>query len=625
VKNKVASMQYRAEIDGLRAIAVVPVILFHAGFDLFQGGFVGVDVFFVISGYLITSIILTKKREGNFSLMGFYGRRARRILPALTIVLLVSVVLAFFTMFPSDVEDFSQSLMAATVFSSNIFFYLNSDYFDQISELRPLLHTWSLAVEEQYYVIFPIFLIATWKCGDRFVLAMLMVVALFSLGLAQWGSAHMPSATFYLLPTRIWELLIGVFVAYYLIDKKQNPSNQILSLLGFAMITFSVFAFDKHTPFPSLYALVPALGVALIILYTTSETLLYRLLSQKTLVGIGLISYSAYLWHQPLFAFSRIWTGQSLGMLPLMVLILLSFGLAYLSWRYIETPFRNREIINRRVFGRLVTFFTVFFIVIGVAGDATKPLYIAKAQGRSEYLFTLDYEELERQARVLTKRYAQQDLGGSFEMAKKKVLILGDSLADDFITSAKMSDKITTSFEFMHLDFDDLCFDPESDLPGCKNTREQFIENQELARQADAILIVVGFHPTTYVAGLKDIFDGYLEKLRVVSSPLFDPALRFVKQVAGGDTLPEAEMDRIYFRQKRKDVPFSNERAKDFATKQGIKYSDGYEIYCGPAELASCPFIRDGQLIIFDTSHKTAFGLEFYSKILEKWLFEIDL
>ena len=207
-------MDYRREIDGLRAIAVLPVILFHAGFETFSGGFVGVDVFFVISGYLITTIIIAELEQGKFSIINFYERRARRILPALFLVMLVCIPLAWFWLLPRDMQDFSQSLVAVTVFASNILFWRESGYFDTAAELKPLLHTWSLAVEEQYYVIFPLFLMSFWRLGKRWIMILLVAVFVVSLALAQWASLAKPSAAFFLLPARGWELLVGAFAAF---------------------------------------------------------------------------------------------------------------------------------------------------------------------------------------------------------------------------------------------------------------------------------------------------------------------------------------------------------------------------------------------------------------------------
>lgn len=369
-------MKYRAEIDGLRAIAVVPIILFHAGFEYFSGGFVGVDVFFVISGYLITTIILSEKEQGTFSLVNFYERRFRRILPALFMVMLVSLIFSLLWLMPSYMEDFSQSLMAVSTFSSNILFWRESGYWEISNELKPLLHTWSLAVEEQYYVLYPLFLMQIWHFRKDWILGSFIVIAAISLATAQWGAYNKPIPTFYLLPTRGWELAIGAGIAYYFLYRKQTVRtllshksvNEALGLLGLLMISYAVYVFDKGTPFPSLYALVPTVGTGLIILFSSSQTMVGRLLSIKPLVAVGLISYGAYLWHWPLLVFARHLSITEPSELTFAILAILSFPLAYLSWRYIEKPFRTKSIFSRKAIFTLSFIGSVLFITVGLAG-----------------------------------------------------------------------------------------------------------------------------------------------------------------------------------------------------------------------------------------------------------------
>ena len=359
-------MKYRPEIDGLRALAVVPVILFHAGFELFRGGFVGVDVFFVISGYLITTILVEDIENERFSIANFYERRARRILPALFFVMIVCIPFAWIWMLPSQMEDFSQSLVAVSLFSSNILFLRESGYFDAAAGEKPLLHTWSLAVEEQYYVLFPIFLILVWRFGKSRVFWMIVVMAAISLLLSEWAWRNEPNANHYLTPTRAWELLAGS-IAAFVVQKQGVKSNNGLALLGLGGVGFSIFFYSESTPFPSVYALVPVLGVVLLILYADKETFAAKILSTKVFVSVGLISYSAYLWHQPLFAFARIKLITEPSDFLLTALALSSLLLAYLSWRFVEAPFRKRNRISRR---------TIFFLsIIGLAAFSAFGLY----------------------------------------------------------------------------------------------------------------------------------------------------------------------------------------------------------------------------------------------------------
>ncbi len=336
-------MKYRQEIDGLRAIAVLSVILFHANFTLFGGGFVGVDVFFVISGYLITSIIIKELDQQKFSLINFYLRRARRILPALFFVVFTTIPLSLMLMTPWQFKSYAKSLVAVAYSVSNFLFWRESDYFGGLADEKPLLHTWSLAVEEQYYMFFPLSLILLWKFGKKPIFIITMVSAIGGLLLSEYGWRYFPDANFYLAPTRIWELLVGSLCAFLLTTRTQ-PGNNLLAASGLMMIIISIFWFDKYTPFPSFYTLLPVIGTALIIMFATSATLAGRLLSVRFMVGIGLISYSAYLWHQPLFAFARIWNLSEPSVSVMLLLSVTSLGLAYLSWRFVEQPARIKPL-----------------------------------------------------------------------------------------------------------------------------------------------------------------------------------------------------------------------------------------------------------------------------------------
>jgi peptidoglycan/LPS O-acetylase OafA/YrhL len=343
-------MSYRREIDGLRAVALIPVMLFHAGYKGFGGGFVGVDVFFVISGYLITSLIMAEREAGTFSVAKFYERRARRILPPLFTVMAACLPFAWLWMVPDQLEDWSNSLVWISLFVSNIYFGTETGYFAANAEEKPLLHTWSLAVEEQYYLVWPLLLIS-FRLRKPWQLAILGVAGLASLTYADWQAGAGHEQSFYETTGRLWELLIGAFVAFYQRSRLGSDfpirMQQIGSALGLALIMYAIGAFDKGTPFPSRYALSPTIGAASIILFATPQTAVGRLLAHKVFVGIGLISYSTYLWHQPLLAFARLRTAgePSEGLLAL--LIAGAIGLGYVSWRIVERPFRAKDTLSR--------------------------------------------------------------------------------------------------------------------------------------------------------------------------------------------------------------------------------------------------------------------------------------
>lgn len=424
-------MKYRSEIDGLRALAVVPVILFHAGFDLFSGGFVGVDVFFVISGYLITTILIEDIEKNRFSFAGFYERRARRILPALFFVTLVCIPFAWMWMLPTQVEDFSQSLIAVSLFASNILFWRESDYFAPSAEEKPLLHTWSLAVEEQYYVLFPILLITAWRLGRDKVFWMIVVMSGISLLLSEWGWRNEASANFYLAPTRAWELFAGS-IAALVIQRQGVQKNNLLALIGLGAIIFAIFAYDETTPTPSVYALMPVLGVVLLVLYADQETIAAKLLSTKALVGIGLISYSAYLWHQPLLAFARIQSAGELGRLIMTAIVLASLAIAFLSWKFIELPFRrNKKLGRSAVFITSLSGLSIFLLV-GLIGDASDGFSDRLAPYQTEILSWKDYPHAavyREGVCFLREDQTFRDFGAECTEGEADVLVWGDSHA----------------------------------------------------------------------------------------------------------------------------------------------------------------------------------------------------
>ncbi|MEM7701002.1 MAG: acyltransferase family protein [Pseudomonadota bacterium] len=367
-------MEYRQEIDGLRALAVLPVILYHAAIPGFAGGFVGVDVFFVISGYLITSIIAKELSEDRFSVANFYERRARRILPALFFVIIASFALAWFALLPKEFVEYARSLVSIAAFVSNIEFYLSTDYFDRAAELKLTLHTWSLAVEEQFYVIFPVLMALIWFIGRKWVLALMVAGLVLSFGLAEYVNTKDLPLAFYMLPTRAWELLAGAIPALILsgaAPERKSGWQQLFALSGIALIGISVVFLDDTLPFPGLYAVAPVLGSVLIIMCAAKGTLAHTILTRRVFVGIGLISYSAYLWHQPLLAAARNYYIDPPEIM-LAALALLSIGAAWFSWRFVEAPFRKRDFLTRSQVFALSAAGLGAIAVLGVAGIATE-------------------------------------------------------------------------------------------------------------------------------------------------------------------------------------------------------------------------------------------------------------
>ena len=369
------TIPYRPDIDGLRAVAVLAVIFFHAGFAWAGGGYIGVDVFFVISGFLITGIILREHREGAFSVARFYERRARRILPALLVVLGATLLGASIVMFAHDRHIVARSAVSVLAFAANFLFWGGVDfgnfatlnYFQRTIHDQPLAHTWSLGVEEQYYVLFPLSLISILHLPATRVRHILLAATLASFAACAFYTPLHQSTAFYLLPTRIWELLVGGFVAWYGAPHMTSRwRHEALALLGAVLVLAPIYVYNEHAPFPGIHAAAPVVGAALLIRYATG-TATSAALAWRPLVFIGLISYSAYLWHQPLFAMARyVDLSRPLGLTATVGLCVLTLLMAAATWRWIETPFRDR----RRVSVRTLTW-SLGLATIAVAASAS--------------------------------------------------------------------------------------------------------------------------------------------------------------------------------------------------------------------------------------------------------------
>ncbi|RWC32401.1 MAG: acyltransferase [Mesorhizobium sp.] len=342
-------MNYRRDIDGLRAVAVLPVVLYHFGVSAIPGGFTGVDIFFVISGYLISGSLLDDLERGQFSIGRFYWRRARRILPALTFVIVLASIAAWFILLPSDLHEFSLSAIAASTFWSNIYFWKTTNYFSIDAELRPLLHTWSLSVEEQYYIFAPILLYLIYRYASKRWLTVLLPLAVGSFALAVIATSLAPTAGFYLLPTRMWELALG---AMLMLRKPPVLANRLamdlIGLAGFALIAFGFLTISQSDPFPGYNALFPCIGTALLI-YAGQDNVdgpapvATRVLRLAPLVWVGLVSYSLYLVHWPINSFVHYLSLKAIGVPTIIAMTVASFALAAFSWKYVEQPFRQKR------------------------------------------------------------------------------------------------------------------------------------------------------------------------------------------------------------------------------------------------------------------------------------------
>jgi len=427
---------YRPDIDGLRAVAVLGVILYHFGADWLPGGFAGVDVFFVISGYLITSVIRRELEMGTFSFAGFWMRRIRRIMPALLVMIVVSLGLGWLILMPGDLNSLGYQGVAAAFGASNFYFWRTSGYFDQVSELVPLLHTWSLGVEEQFYLVWPLVLLAGWTLGkhrDRPMLAVVAVVAIASFSLSLYLTGTRPEAAFYLAPARGWELALGAALTY-----APPPSNRLLALLlsaiGGAILGYAFMTISADMPFPGWAALLPCGAAAMLIHGGMLPHRLTGILSAPPVVAIGKLSYSLYLWHWPVWVFYRHYNNSNDPDLPsAIVLAGIVFALAYLSWRFVEEPFRRHQSQSRtlRTVGGLAAIVLVSLAGIGASGGGQW-----RIPDRLRGMDSLERMWEWQCPRVLSLPDVYADLGSVCEFgadwndAAQKVILWGDSHAE---------------------------------------------------------------------------------------------------------------------------------------------------------------------------------------------------
>lgn len=631
-------MIYRKEIDGLRAIAVLAVMFFHANFSLVRGGFAGVDVFFVISGYLITKIIVTQIQAGSFSLARFYERRARRILPALFVMMLICLPVAWLIIInPADFKDFCKSFLAVALSASNILFWKESGYFDSSTALKPLLHTWSLAVEEQYYLIFPFLMLIVWKVGAKCTLWLALILAIASLVFAQWSSVYQPVFNFYWLPSRMWELLAGAIIPIAFSTypglrpsglQRSGLITQILGLLGLVLILSSVLMMDEQFPWPSVWTLIPVLGTVLILLFASSTTLAGRLLGAPPLVSIGLVSYSAYLWHQPLLAFARyqfdpLTLGSRLG------LVMAALTLGWLSWKYIETPFRNKNrFSSRQIFISAATFI-VLFAAIGLTGYVRSG-FLFRLPAQSEPVFSYVMKDFMQDIRgdkcfiqrhLPVDRFSEECSQTSVAEGAGAVVLWGDSHAAALYTGLKKYSKDVVQFTAGSCP---PLFWNTKEHPSCQALNQYAL--QEILRLKPSVIYVEAdwlAYPGDLIAAAQTI-----QKIRQVLPSVQIVLIGNVPHWPKGlprEVLQSSQSydDTLYLplhESMLSGLKGSDRQLEKFAQEQGIQFVSVLDLVCNQSGCQAVTMTDTGpKLTAFDYGHLTKAGSEsFVGKLLRK-------
>ncbi len=628
------SIAYRPEVDGLRAIAVGAVLIYHAGFSVsgqnpLPGGFLGVDIFFVISGYLISSIILRELSAGSFRLLDFYHRRARRILPALFAILLASLICGWFLLTPSALESFSGSALSALFFGANFWFLSEDSYWAAPGALKPLLHTWTLAVEEQFYIFFPLLLMAMWRAGRNKILHVFLLLFAASLILSAIGARNFPDANFFLLPTRAWELLAGALLAWLEMTRGRTAPKgwrKALPAAGLILVLVSFFLFTEKTPHPSFLTVAPVLGVCLVIWFAKQGDIATALLSSKPFVAVGLISYSHYLWHYPAFAYTQIKFGalSNAGALFLLVIV---FGVSVLSYFFVEQPLRNRKVISTRIFAPGIA---AAFALLAVSSSA---LYLTDG-------YAARYGEF---AAIFTESGAEdmaQDLDNCEGAAcstdntevNRGIIVIGDSHAGVIKHAvAEMAKKYQSGFRArnlgscVHVDVEHVNFGE------CDAYRA---DTSKLVEEADPSIIVYAVHWRKYQDSTRQVkyagtvtpyegetlaqayaktFGRWLEQGHrlVLIAPGIESETHIQEKVkALLDKTPHAQQE-LFMNNLKLEVDFDAqvERASHeremmdvFSTMEGVIVVDPLELFCDKPK-KTCALNDGSTLFIRDYTH----------------------
>ena len=608
-------MKHRPDIDGLRAVSILAVVAAHIGAQHARGGFFGVDVFFVISGYLISGIVFADIEAQKFSFAAFYERRVRRIVPAFFVVLMAVFALAYLYMLPVEMNGFAKSLVAATLGVSNIYFWTLSGYFDSASAYMPLLHTWSLSVEEQFYVIFPVLLLL----GYRFyrLKLKLLIVALFLASLLAniLGAFYYADARFYLTPNRAWELLAGALVALGIVPEiRERSFRDMASLAGLLLIILSFVCFSSETPYLGLAALAPCLGATLIIAAgRTGESIGGKALSIKPMVFIGLISYSLYLWHWPVIVFHRMGFIPCEGLSPRTekaVLLAVCFVLATFSWKYVETPFRKKKFSRRALFAASFAGM-VGFVVAGIALAAADGLVGRFSPEVSRVASFLDYNP-DEVARVgtcfITDKFSYADFDPSLclrqDKEKKNYLLIGDSHA------AHLSYGLLKTFPDMNL--------MQATASGCKPALDHpvgtsdacvnimdFVYQTYLPRQKVDVLLIEAAWKEEDLPYISTILMRAKEDARSVI--LFGPMVQYDAPLPRILAISLFKKEPGYpFLHRRDDLRLVDQEMARIAHENNVRYISFYDLLCGPDQCVTST--ADGAPMLYDYGHLTKEG-----------------
>lgn len=635
-------IKYRPDIDGLRAIAVLSVVTFHAFPDWLRGGFIGVDVFFVISGYLISTILFENLEKGSFSFALFYAHRIRRIFPALLLVLLACYLFGWFVLLANEYKQLGKHIAAGAGLASNFVLWGEAGYFDNAAETKPLLHLWCLAVEGQFYLAWPLLLFLAWKRKLN-LLSTTVIVAILSFYLNIEGMYKDAAGTFYSPLTRFWELLCGGLLAWTtlykaasfatvgsfasvksMLDAWQDAADypaprgadaktlaNVLSCLGLLLLTCGLYGINKHLGFPGKWAVVPALGTVLVIAAGPQAWINRRVLSHRLLVWFGLISYPLYLWHWPLLSFARIVDSKAPGSTLRTSLVLVSIVLAWLTYALVEKPLRSGK-AGKHSTALLV----LLMIALGYLG-----FYTYSSDGfrfRQTSNVAMDEQAIHDER----AKYWAGALNKHFDGASVKVLVYGDSQAYDLYKSLRNDDRLgiriyQSSYECtaFNLSKGDTKSAEADAVKDCNDSFLALLSSPEL-KHADVLIYSIYWLKEEEPSGALDNYRKALARIRAVNPRLrivfFGPKPLLGKTWVSINTITKDQksifgMNDYLNRMKwirDVDAAYVRQLAQDL----GVAYVDVNEVFCWKG----CQFYVGGQFTHFDQNHWTEFGAKLF-------------
>jgi peptidoglycan/LPS O-acetylase OafA/YrhL len=636
---------YRPEIDGLRAISILFVLLYHldislgGGGKIFAGGYIGVDIFFVISGYLITYLILIDLNNNNFSYLSFFQRRLRRIFPVLLIVIFFTGIAAWYILLPENLANFSKSTLYTILFNSNFYFwfYVHLQYSHEQTYLHPLLHTWSLAIEEQYYLIFPFIIIFLIRFLKQYAIYVLIISCLISLSIAQFFVSKYPSFVFYIIPFRIWEILAGSICSYFLFYHKTFfKKKNIFALIGLILIIISFFIFNENTTHPSIITIIPIIGVILIILFYDGrkKTFLKRILTNSLMIRLGLISYSLYLVHFPIFSLSRRILNFD-DLLIKLLLLALSLIISIFCYKFIEKPFRKRTVNFNKV---LLLCFVLTIVIIA------KNFIIISNEGNIERVSLSQFQK-----DIIIKK--EVTVKNNYNFKKSDIVVIGNSHAVDF-EQILINSKILKSKNISKLNLQLSCLSKSLNekFLACDRTfdvkKENFLIQLKLFENAKTIILktrwgekdieeleknlinlkglnkkilVVGPNPEFIWKSSKKI---KINNLSLLQNQLYYDIQPFDKFILKNNKMPKKDelekMKEEYFNiLNLEELNRINKRISEISSKNGVEFLNFSKLICD-FNNNKCDFLDSNFQKIHksDKGHFTQAGIEYLSKLL---------